>query len=85
MCHPVTFKNVSPRAFRAIVARIRAQAEATEETGGTGTASGAGFAARWTYESKDGTLLIQCTRKPWYVAESLVEGKIRSLVESVKV
>ena len=85
VCAPITFPNVPFLKFRAILARIRAQAEATEEHDGVGTASGAGYTFRWNYTAPDQTLLIQCTRKPRYRTESGVENKIRSLVESVQI
>ena len=82
-CKPITFRNISRLKFMAIRARINAQAD-VQCAGDTGTATGNGFTAEWLYEEAAQALTITCTQKPWFVAESLVEGEIRSLVEGVE-
>jgi hypothetical protein len=81
-CKPVIFKNVSRLKFRAVRARINAQAD-IEGSGESGLARGNGFTAAWTYCEPEQTLVIECTEKPFYVPESLVIAKIQALVESV--
>lgn len=79
---PLKFPNITRLKFQAIRARINAQAD-TKVVGDQGTASGHGFEATWTYSEPDQTLTIQCTKKPFFVSESLVTAKIQALVESV--
>jgi hypothetical protein len=83
-CRPVIFKNVSRRKFKAVRARIYAQADTTRIDGDTGSASGFGYTAEWTYNEAEQTLAIQCTDKPFFVPEGLVIGKIQALVEGVE-
>jgi hypothetical protein len=87
-CAPITFSNISPLKYRAIVARIRAQADSTAMNGNTGSATGQSplgqFAAEWTY---DGTakLTITVTRKPMLVTENFMIAKMQALVDSISV
>jgi hypothetical protein len=81
-CRPLTFKNIPRERFLAIRARIRAQAEVSI-LGDTGTASGNGFSASWSYDEAAQTLTIECTEKPFFAPESLVLDKIRALVTSL--
>ncbi len=83
-CKPVTFKNISRMKFKAVRARINAQADIVG-SGDTGTARGNGYTAVWTYDEAAQTLVIECTEKPFFVPEGLVIGKIQALVESVNV
>ncbi len=83
-CRPVIFRNVSRRKFMAVRARIYAQADTTRVTGDTGSATGFGYSAEWTYDEPNQTLVIQCTNKPVIIFESFVIAKIQALVESVE-
>ena len=83
-CKQITFRNITRPQFKAIRARIYAQADCTTVMGDTGTAVGYGMMATWTYEEDTQALTIQCTQKPFIVPERLIEGKIWQLVESVK-
>jgi len=80
---PISFSKITRRKYLAVRARIHAQADATSICGDTGTASGFGYSAQWTYSEPDQTLSIQCTSKPFFVPEGLVIAKIQALVESV--
>ena len=87
-CSPVSFHNVSPLKYRAIVARIRAQADSIAVTGNAGSAQGQSplgqFVAEWTY---DGTanLTITVTKKPMFVTENFMTAKMEALVASINV
>lgn len=87
-CSPVTFNNISPLKYRAIVARIRAQADTITVNGNTGTAAGQSplgeFIAEWTY---DGTanLTITVTKKPMLVTENYMIAKMQALVDSINI
>jgi hypothetical protein len=81
-CKPITFQNIPRERFQAIRARIRAQADVSV-MGDTGTASGNGFTATWTYDEAAQTLSIQCTDKPFFISEGLVADKIRALVTTL--
>lgn len=82
-CKPITFQRIDRLKFKAVRARINAQADNTSQSDDAGTAEGSGFSASYSYDDKAQTLTIQCTDKPFFIPESLVEAKIRSLVESV--
>ena len=81
-CKPLVFQNISRPRFQNIRARIRAQAEVSVD-GDTGTAQGNGFGASWAYDEATQTLTIQCTKKPFFVPESMVADKIYALVTSL--
>jgi hypothetical protein len=84
-CKPVTFTAVSRLKFKAIRARIYAQADKTEVLGDTGTAEGRGMKATWAYDEKAQTLTVQCVRKPFWMSDGFVKDKMQALVESVNV
>lgn len=77
------FRNVSLLQYHAIRRRIEAQATDVEFVGNTGTASGHGYTAQWTYDAGREVLTIECTKKPLLAPESYVEDKISALVRSV--
>jgi hypothetical protein len=83
-CKPITFKGITRLRFKAIRARIHAQADWMTILGDRGTAAGFGMTATWNFDEAAQTLTIQCTKKPLIIPERLIEGKIRQLVESVK-
>lgn len=82
LCRPITFRNISRLKFKAIRARITAQSDVVSD-GDTGTATGYGCKAEWAYNEAEQALTIHCTEKPRMIPEDVIEGKIRSLVESV--
>jgi hypothetical protein len=86
---PAVFRNVSHLKYRAIVARIRAQAASIADNGNTGSAVGATpfgkTGTRWTYDPTAQTLTMTITRKPFVFSDSLMLAKMQSLMESTNV
>jgi hypothetical protein len=80
---PQVFRNVSLLQYHAIRQRIEAQASDVEYVGNTGTASGHGYTAQWSYDAARETLTIECTGKPLLAPDGYVEDKILALVRSV--
>lgn len=81
-CKPVKFSDITRDQFKAIRARINAQAEKMINAGDTGTATGDGFEVIWTFSEPDRTLTVQCTKKPFFISEGMVASKIRDIVEA---
>ena len=74
-CDPLNYSGVDPSKWacakdvvmREYGIRIESdQGEATER----------GFTLRWSYDTSEQTLRIQCTKKPFLVPCGLVEGRI---------
>ena len=86
-CQPVTFKNISQPVYRAILARVRAQAATFADNGNSGSATGdtplGQVSSSWTYDETAQTLIITCTKKPFLVSEGLLAAKMQALVQSV--
>ena len=83
---PIVFNKILPLKYRAIVARIRAQADLITINGNTGSAMGQSplgmFAAEWTYDGV-ANLTITLTKKPLLVTENFMIAKMQALVESI--
>jgi hypothetical protein len=87
--NPVTFSNISRLKYRAIVARIRAQADSTTDNGDSGSATGdtplGRMYSRWTYNEAARTLTVTVTKKPLLITENYMVAKMRALVDSINV
>ena len=83
---PVAFHNVSPLKYRAIIARIRAQADSITIDGNSGSAWGQSplgqFVAAWSYDGA-ANLTITVTKKPMLVTENFMIAKMQALVDSI--
>jgi hypothetical protein len=86
---PALFRNVSQLKYRAIVARIRAQASSIVDNGNNGSAVGSTMFGKivtgWTYDPKAQIFAVTVSKKPVVFSDSLVLAKMHSLVESVNV
>jgi hypothetical protein len=79
----VSFQKIEPWRYRAIRARIRAQAGEMRCTGDVGEASGKGTTITWKYDEAERELVIQGTRRPLWMTESMAASRIRGLVEGL--
>jgi hypothetical protein len=79
----VTFHGISRLKFKAIRARIRAQAVKTSVLGDTGSASDGTLTYEWVYCEDEQKLTMTCTKRPWWKSEAFVESRIRGLVEAL--
>lgn len=84
---PVTFKNITRAKFLAIRARINAQATSIQSTGDTGTATGdtplGEVQSSWSYNEATQSLTVIPLKLPFLCSESLFQGKMQALVDSV--
>lgn len=80
MLDPQTFAGIAPAGFQAIADKVKAETGVTVE-GNSGHASAKGFELGWQYDPEKETLVIQCLSKPFLIPASVVQAKIRQLVE----
>jgi hypothetical protein len=79
----VAFHEIEPLKYKAIRARIRAQADSMREIGNAGSAISNGVEVSWSYDESTRVLRFNCLARPWYVPESLIASRIRGLMESL--
>jgi hypothetical protein len=80
----VSFENIPALRFRAIRARIRAQADEMRSSGNAGSATSNGVTVEWNYDEAAESLVFTCTKRPWWISELMAASRIRDLVEAVE-
>ena len=76
----MTFSGITREQFVAIQKRL-AQETGVSITADQGTEVDLGFTIVWNYIESIELLTVDCTKKPWYVAESVVDAQIIKLVQ----
>jgi hypothetical protein len=80
-CPSQTFPNVTPEHFATI--EKKAQGAGVPIQGNAGTASSFGGEFTWTYDPAASQLTITVTQTPFLMNCESVNGRIKSLVESI--
>jgi len=78
-CAMLTYNNVTPAAWAAIVAEA-AKMNITINGDG-GSASAQGFTVQWNYDRAAQTLSLQCVDSPFFVSCSLINAHLNDAVE----
>ena len=79
-CSADTFSNVSPAAFKCLVAK--AAKYGVTIGGDSGSAESNGFKISWNYDRAASKLTIQCTDKPFWAPCSTVKGQVKEEVQA---
>jgi hypothetical protein len=77
---PIVLQSITRAKFEAVCAKIETQGQ-INLTGDTGSASGHGFEASWSYSEPDQTLTVVINKAP-FGFEGLAADKLTALVES---
>jgi hypothetical protein len=77
------FHGISRLKFRAIRARVRAQAEKMSILEDSFTAVCNGFPIEWIYNEAEQSLVVTCNKRPRLHTEGWMAGRIRGLVEAL--
>ncbi len=77
-CPAQSFSNVTQTVWDCLV--TKAASYGVQITGPNGQASKLGFTFQWNWQSGAGTLMIQCTDKPFIVGCGTVEGEVMKIV-----
>jgi hypothetical protein len=81
----ISFHGISRLKFKAIRARVRAQAEkfaiALEDCSFWAVCNG--FTTEWNYDEADQQLVVMCNKRPRLHTEGWVASRIQGLVESL--
>ena len=77
-CPAMTFTEIGPEKYQSLLATAKSQG--LDLTGETGSTTYQGMDFTWTYSPAAQSLAIQCTNKPLLVPCSMIESKIRSLI-----
>ena len=79
MCDPIEFENVTPEKFASLEDKAMAAA-GIAVSGDTGEATAEGVTIQWSYDRASQKLTMQCTKKPFVIPCSLIDGKISEIV-----
>jgi hypothetical protein len=86
-CQPIKLTEITRLRFKAIRARIRAQAAEMTTNGDSGTATGKTIFGlvkfSFSYDEPSQTLTAQCLEKPMVCSEAYVATKMRGLMEAL--
>jgi len=74
-----TFTGISPARFQRLAEK--AQSEGIAIDSDSGVAEQYGVRVRWDYNPATETLELQCLATPFFVADRLVNDKLRALVD----
>lgn len=85
-CDPVIVSPFTQAQFDALVVKVNAAMREQGTTGVgasdlTGVIAHGGVTLQWTYDPAKLTLIIQCTKKPFFISCGYVAGKVKELLE----
>jgi hypothetical protein len=75
----IRIDNVSPEQFSLLENKLATSHQAAVAFNGpaTGTITGHGVTANFSYDQPAQSLTVNITNHPWYVSEGAVEGNLR--------
>lgn len=79
----ISFHGISRLKFRAIRARVRAQAEKMSILNDSFSAVCNGIPTEWTFNEAEQSLVVTCNKRPRLHTEGWVASRIQGLVESL--
>jgi hypothetical protein len=79
----LTFQNISPAVFEAVLDELRQSSTVTEDAPGYFSIKGAGIVAR-TSAPLNGKLSVYVDDKPFYVSESMIGSRIRNAIDAAQ-
>ena len=91
---PRTYQSITAERWAAMLAYLKLlcccfvteadKALGITLAGYTGSATAYHVTITWNYNPTTLALILQCTDKPWYVPESLVDDKLDALVRNTQ-
>jgi hypothetical protein len=78
-CGKQIFSRISPEQYQCLL--IKTAAAGFPLAGNSGQVSHGGYVISWNYDLNSHVLEIECVSSPFFVPCSMINGKIRDLVD----
>jgi uncharacterized protein (DUF1810 family) len=78
----LTFSNISPAVFEAVLDELRQGSMVTEYVPGCFTIAGSGIEAIASLSNE--VVYVQINSKPFYISESMIGSRIRNAIDAAQ-